>query len=131
MAQEVRRYSEAFKRQVVDELEQGKFSTPFEAQQSYGILGDRTVFRWMKKYGRDSLFPKLVRIETMKEKDRMKEARKRVRDLETALSDSHIDNCLEHAFLEIACERMGISVEEFKKKHELTLSDVRKMRDLK
>ena len=131
MAQEVRRYSEAFKRQVVEELEKGKFSSAFDAQQSYGILGDRTVFRWMKKYGRDNLFPKLVRIETMKEKDRKKEDRKRIRDLEAALSDAHIDNCLEHAFLEIACERMGISVEEFKKKLELTLSDVRKMRDLK
>ena len=131
MAQEVRRYSEAFKRQVVEELEQGKFTSAFDAQQSYGILGDRTVSRWMKKYGRDNLFPKLVRIETMKEKDRVKEARMRIRNLETALSDAHIDNCLEHAFLEIACERMGISVEDFKKKHELTLSDVRKMRDLK
>ena len=131
MAKEVRRYSEAFKRQVVEELEQGKFSSAFDAQQSYGILGDRTVFRWMKKYGRDNLFPKLVRIETMKERDKKKEDRKRIRDLEAALSDAHIDNCLEHAFLEIACERMGISIEEFKKKHELTLSDVRKMRDLK
>jgi len=131
MAQEVRRYSEAFKRQVVEELERGRFTSAFAAQQSYGIRGDRTVSRWMKKYGRDSLLPKLVRIETMKEKDRMKEASKRIRDLETALSDSHIDNCLEHAFLEIACERIGISVEEFKKKHELTLSDVRKMRGLK
>jgi transposase-like protein len=131
MVQEVRRYSEAFKRQVVEELEQGKFTSAFDAQQSYGILGDGTVSRWMKKYGRDNLFPKLVRIETMKEKDRVKEARMRIRNLETALSDAHIDNCLEHAFLEIACERMGISVEDFKKKHELTLSDVRKMRDLK
>ena len=131
MAQEVRRYSEAFKRQVVEELEQGKFTSAFDAQQSYEILGDRTVSRWMKKYGRDNLFPKLVRIETMKEKDRVKEARMRIRNLETALSDAHIDNCLEHAFLEIACERLGISLEEFKKKHELTLSDVRKMRDLK
>ena len=60
MAQEVRRYSEAFKRQVVEELEKGKFGSAFEAQQSYGILGDRTVPRWMKKYGRDNLFPKLV-----------------------------------------------------------------------
>ncbi len=76
MAQEVRRYSEAFKRQVVEELEKGKFGSAFEAQQSYGILGDRTVPRWMKKYGRDNLFPKLVRIETMKEKDRMKEDRR-------------------------------------------------------
>ena len=130
MVKEVRRYSEAFKRQVVEEMESGKFKTIFEAERSYG-LGNGTVRKWMEKYGRDNLFPKLVRIETMKERDRKKEDRKRIRDLEAALSDAHIDNCLEHAFLEIACERMGITVEEFKKKHELTLSDVRKMRDRK
>lgn len=67
----------------------------------------------------------------MKEKDRKKEDRKRIRNLEAALADAHIDNCLEHAFLEIACERMGITVEEFKKKHELTLSDVRRRLDRK
>jgi transposase len=130
MVKEVRRYSEAFKRQVVEELESGKFKTAFEAERSYG-LGNGSVRNWMRKYGRDNLFPKLVRIETMKERDMKKEDRKRIRDLEAALADSHIDNCLEHAFLEIACERMGITVEEFKKKHELTLSDVRKMRDRK
>lgn len=130
MVQEVRRYSEAFKRQVVEELENGKFKTAFEAERSYGI-GKGSVRNWMRKYGRDNLFPKLVRVETMKEKDRKKEDRKRIRNLEAALADAHIDNCLEHAFLEIACERMGITVEEFKKKHELTLSDVRKMRDRK
>lgn len=130
MVQEVRRYSEAFKRQVVEELENGKFKTAFEAERSYGI-GKGSVRNWMRKYGRDNLFPKLVRVETMKEKDRKKEDRKRIRNLEAALADAHIDNCLEHAFLEIACERMGITVEEFKKKHGLTLSDVRKMRDRK
>ena len=65
----------------------------------------------------------------MKEVDELKTARKRIRDLEAALSDAHIDSCLEHAFLEIACERMGMGLEEFKKKHALTLSDVRKKRD--
>jgi len=130
MAKEVRRYSEAFKRQVVEELESGKFSNTFEAERAYGI-GKGSARKWAEKYGHDNLFPKLVRIETMKERDKKKEDRKRIRDLEAALADAHIDNCLEHAFLEIACERMGITVEEFKKKHGLTLSDVRKMRDRK
>ena len=131
MAREIRRYSEVFKRQVIEELERCKHSSVFEAQQAYGILGDRTIHRWMEKYGREDLLPKRIRIESMKERDRLKEARKKIRDLESALSDAHIDNCLEHAFLEIACEQMGISVEELKKNNALTLSDVRKMRDLK
>lgn len=125
------RYSEAFKRQVVDEIAKGKHTTSYKAQQAYGIRGGDTVNRWISKYGRDDLLPKQLRIETMKEKDQLKEARKRIRDLEAALADAHIDQCLEHAFLEIACERMDTDLADFKKKNALTLSDVRNTRGLR
>ncbi len=62
----------------------------------------------------------------MKEIDELKAARKRIRELEAALADAHIDQCLERAFLEIACERMEVDPNDFKKKNELTLSDVRR-----
>ena len=120
------RYSEAFKKQVVDELAQGKFSSPYKAQQAYGIRGNATVTKWIRKYGREDLLPKRIRIETMEEIDQLKEARKRVKELEAALADAHIDQCLEHAFLEIACERMEVEMDDFKKKNGLTLSDVRR-----
>jgi len=129
MGRTVMRYSEAFKRQVVDELERGKFASPYKARKAYKITGDGTVERWVRKYGREDLLPKIMRVESLKERDEIKESRKRIKDLETALADAHIDCCLENAFLEIACERMGVKVEDFKKKNELTLSDVRKMRN--
>lgn len=125
------RYSEAFKRQMVDEIARGKFSSPYKAQMAYGIRGNGTVERWIRKYGREDLLPKRIRIETMAEVDRLKEARKRIKELEAALADAHIDNCLEHAFLEIACERMEVGLVDFKKKNALTLSDVRRKRGLK
>lgn len=120
------RYSEAFKRQVVEEIARGKFASPYKAQQAYGIRGQMTVTKWVRNYGRDDLLPKRIRIETMEEVDPLKEARKRIKQLEAALADAHIDQCLEHAFLEIACERMGEDLNDFKKKNELTLSDVRR-----
>ncbi len=125
------RYSEAFKRQVVDEIARGKFTSPYKAQQAYGIRGQTTVTKWIRKYGRDDLLPKRIRVETMEEIDQLKEARRRIRELEAALADAHIDNCLEHAFLEIACERMDVDMDNFKKKNALTLSDVRRKRGLK
>ena len=67
----------------------------------------------------------------MQEVDQLKKARKRIKELEAALADAHIDNCLEHAFLEIACERMETDLNDFKKKNALTLSDVRRKRGLK
>ena len=120
------RYSEAFKKQVVDEIGMGKFSSMHQAQIAYGIKGCRTIATWIRKYGREDLLPKRIRIETMKEIDHLKEARTRIKQLEAALADAHIDHCLEHAFLEIACERMDIGLNDFKKKNELTLSDVRR-----
>ena len=125
------RYSEAFKRQVVGEIAQGKFCSPHKARQAYGIPGMRTVANWVEKYGREDLFSKRIRIETMDEINQLKEARKRIRELEAALADAHIDHCLEHAFLEIACERMDTDLDDFKKKNALTLSDVRKTRGLR
>jgi len=52
-----------------------------------------------------------------KETDRLQVANKRVKELEAALADAHIDNCLEHAFLEIACERIGEALSDFKTKN--------------
>jgi hypothetical protein len=91
----------------------------------------RTVANWVTKYGREDLLSKRIRVETMDEIDHLKKARKRIRELEAALADAHIDNCLEHAFLEVACERMGTDLGDFKKKNALTLSDVRRKRGLK
>lgn len=120
------RYSEAFKRQVVDELERGKFSSIFEISKVYGIRGNTTVSKWVRKYGSDELLPKKVRIETLKERDELKEARKRIRQLEAALADAHIDCNLENSYLRIACERIGVDMADFKKKNDLTLSEIRK-----
>lgn len=126
MKTETIRYSEAFKRQVVEELESGKFRSICEVNRLYNIRGTDTVSRWIRKYGSAKLQPKIVRIETMKERDELKEARKRIRELEAALADAHIDHALSDAYVQIACERMGEEPEAFKKKYGITLSDLRK-----
>ena len=120
------RYSEAFKRQVLQELERGKHGSMTGAQRVYGIGGATTVLSWARKYGREELLPKRVRVETLEERDELKEARKRIRELEAAVADAHIDYCLEKAYLRVACDRMGTDPESFKKKHAMTLSDTRK-----
>jgi transposase-like protein len=126
MGRTIVRYSEAFKRQVVGELERGKFVSVFEANKVYGIRGSSTVLKWLRKYGCEDLLPKKVRVETLKERDELKEARKRIRQLEAALADAHIDCSLENSYLSIACERIGIDISDFKKKNAISLSDIRK-----
>jgi transposase-like protein len=119
-------YSEAFRRQVVEEIERGKFASIYEANRAYGIKGNATINRWVQKYGQGELLQKRVRIETLKERDELKEARKRIRELEAALADAHIDCCLEESYLKIACEYLGYNPLDFKKKNAITLSDMRK-----
>lgn len=112
------RYSEAFKLQVLRELEEGRFETRVAAYRAYGIRGQGTIERWAVKYGKDHLVGKVVRVETAKEVSEMKTLRKRVKDLEKALADAHLKGRFDKAYLGIACRSAGIEdVEGFKKKH--------------
>jgi activator of 2-hydroxyglutaryl-CoA dehydratase len=125
------RYSEAFKQQVISELEAGKFRGPFAAGRAYGIRGGCTTIKgWLRKYGRDDLMPRRTTITTMAEQDETKALKKRVRELEKALADTHMKELLGEAYLEIACKRLGLDVEEFKKKAAMTRSEAPKRNQL-
>lgn len=112
------RYSEAFKLQVVRELEQGRFENAGAAGRAYGVNGSETVANWVRRYGKEHLLSKVIRVMKADEQAEVKALRKRVRELERALADAHIDLKLESAYVELACEVAGVKdVEEFKKKH--------------
>jgi transposase-like protein len=108
--------SVAFKRRLVEDMGSGKYQSLDEARRRNGIRGGSTLSRWIKQYGREDMLPKRIKVETMNELDELKAARRRIRELEAALADAHMDYCLESAFLDIACKRMGTSVEELKKR---------------
>ncbi|MDX2109628.1 MAG: transposase [Verrucomicrobiota bacterium] len=111
------RYSEAFKLQVIREVEEGKYSGCTAAAKAYGIMGDSTVHCWAKKYGREHLTRKLIRVETQKDREDYKQLKERIRSLERALSDATLDLRLEREYVKLACEQAGIKdVEQFKKK---------------
>jgi len=113
---EVIRYSEAFKLQVVRELEQGRYKSAWEAGCAYGVKGNHTVALWVRQFGKDHLLGKMVRVMKADEEAEVKALRKRVRELERALADAHIDLKLEAAYVELACEAAGVEdVAEFKK----------------
>lgn len=120
------RYSEAFKHQVISELEAGKFTGPNAAARAYRIPGTGTVPGWLRKYGRSDLMPRRLTIMTMTEQDEKKTLKNRVRDLEKALADTHMKELLGEAYLELACKRLGMEVEEFKKKAAMTRSELPK-----
>lgn len=122
MKRTVIRYSEAFKLQVVEEVEKGRFRSLQEAHQRYGIGGHTTVREWVRKYGKQQLLPRVVRVESMKERDRIKELERRNRQLEKALADSRVEQVVSETYVEILCEKFGITdVEGFKKKAAMKL----------
>lgn len=125
MSRKVIRYSEAFKQQVVSDVEGGRYGSPFEASRAYGITGSGTVRRWLREYGKSHLLSKVVRVEKQGEPGEIKRLKDRVRQLESALADSHMDWALEKSFFEILCERTNTDVEAFKKKHARTVSSGR------
>ena len=109
------RYSEAFKREVVRELEQGDLS--FEhVRRKYGIGGKFTVQKWVRKYGNGTR-GKVIRVEKPEEIDEVKELKKRVKQLERLLANANIDLEIDRAYAKMALEQAGIKdIEGFKKK---------------
>lgn len=109
------RYSEAFKLEVVRELERD--GLPFgHVRRKYGIGGLGTVQKWVHQYGNGSR-GKVIRVEKPEEINEKEQLKRRVRALERALADVNIDLALERQYTRLACERAGIKdVAEFKKK---------------
>ena len=110
------RYSVGFKRQVVEELSAGKWSTHAEARRAYGIKGAETIRSWVRRYGDPSMQRKVI-VMTPSEESELDTLRKRVRDLEKALAQSKIDELVERSFYHVVCEENGILDQEAYKKN--------------
>lgn len=88
------RYSISFKQMVVKEIEEGGCFE--EVRRKYGLGGTSTIQRWVKALGRDHLLNKIVRIETMTEKDKLKALEEENKRLKMALADTFLaKDCLE------------------------------------
>ena len=88
------RYSISFKQMVVREVEEGG-GLEF-IRRKYDIGGYGTISSWIRKFGKDHLLNKIVRIETMNEKDRLKKLEQENNQLKLALANAYMaKDCLE------------------------------------
>lgn len=110
------RYSLCFRRQVVSDLEEGRFSSIQAAQEHYGITGAETIKRWLRHYGKNHLIPKVVIVQKPDEKDQIRQLKRQVQELQQVLGKAHVRGVLNEEFLRLACEQLGQDVESFKKK---------------
>lgn len=105
MTRKIKRYSEAFKRQVVTEYEAG--SDISILAKKYGITGGVTIKNWIKKYAKAGFRHELVRIQTAEEANRVKELEQQVKDLEQALGKVMLEKLKLESILEVLQENEG------------------------
>jgi transposase-like protein len=106
----IKRYSQAFKQQVVREYEAG--ASVYGLLQKYGIGGHHTVKRWIKQYGRAGYRAELVVIQTVDDQLEVKAMRARIDELEKALAESVLENRMLKSTLEVASQEVGINLKK-------------------
>ncbi len=110
------RYSSCFKQQVVADLENGRFDSIKAAREHYGIAGSATIQKWLRRYGKNHLQARVVRVEKPDEADQIRELKRQIKQLQQALGQTQAENVLNAEYLKAACEQLGKDVEGFKKK---------------
>lgn len=112
------RYSLAFKQKVVSEIESGQF-TLSQAYKFYDIPGRCTIQKWIKKFGKNHLLSKVVRIELPDEKDRIQALKSRVtelerqkQELESALAQAHLKELSLEALIACVSEHFQTDVKK-------------------
>lgn len=106
----VKRYSEAFKRQVVSEYEEGYGVQ--DLRRKYGIKGNGTIQGWVRKYSHASLRHELVLIQRADEREREKELERRVRELEGAVAQLTLEKIVLESSLAEAEKLLGMAVKK-------------------
>lgn len=111
-----KRYSTAFKRKVVREVETGTLSVS-QAQKVYDIGGGSTLYNWLDEFGKSE--SKTVYICTNEEQDPMskleeenKQLREEKRALESALAQAHLKQLALESTIEVASEHFGTDVKK-------------------
>ena len=88
------RYSISFRQMVVKEIEGGV--SVESVRKKYGIGGGQTIQKWIKKLGKNHLLNKIVRVEMIEERNKIKQLEEENKKLKMALGDAYMENkCLE------------------------------------
>jgi transposase-like protein len=111
-----KRYSMAFKRKVVREVETGELSVQ-GARRLYDIGGGSTVYNWLDAFGKTK--SKTVHIQTHHEDDpmtKLEEDNKKLREekeaLESALAQTHLRELVLESTVEVATEHFGVDIKK-------------------
>ncbi len=114
----IKRYSNCFKLQVVEEIEKNGLGIE-ECRLKYGISGTNTIQTWLLKFGKHHLLNKIIRVETREEIDEMKRLRAENKALKEAYAELSLHHKCSEKVIELADELFNM---DLKKKYEQELS---------
>lgn len=114
----VKRYSDCFKLQVVEEIEKKGLSIN-DCRLKYGISGAETIQKWLLKFGKQQLLNKVIRVETRDEIDELKRLRAENKALKEAYAELSLHHKCSEKVIEVADELFEL---DLKKKYEQELS---------
>lgn len=103
-----RRYSEAFKRQVVTEYEQGASMSAL--RRKYRIGSDGTVATWVKQYAREGVRHETIHIQSAAEAQQVQQLVKERALLQQIIADLTVKNVLLEGQLQVYQETYGAAV---------------------
>lgn len=105
------RYSQIFKQKIVSEIEQQGMSIA-EVRRKYDIRGTSTIQCWLKKFGKNHLLGKVIRIETMDEKDRIKALEAELKKYKEALAEATLENKCLTTLVKLAKSELNIDLKK-------------------
>ena len=114
------RYSDCFKRSIVEEIEKNGLSIE-DCRRKYGIGGSSTIQKWLKKYGKHHLLNKMVRVETLDEVQKIKALETELKNVKEAFANLSLRNLVLETYLEEFGKETG-RTDEIKKKYAQELS---------
>lgn len=107
-----RRYSEAFKKMILEEYRQGKWASPYEIAKVYGI-SQVTVIAWIDATGLKHLRNRRVIIQTLGEVSELQRLRAENKRIRTILVDEMVKKHDTMSMLKSAVSRLGMTIPEF------------------
>ena len=110
-----KRYSEAFKLKVMEELRDGKWKAVADAAQAYGVSAQGVRY-WMKRLCFVHLNGRIIYVKTTSEIDEIKRLKAENRRLKERLADEVLDHKIDEVTLRIACRNLGTTPDELKKR---------------
>ncbi len=108
-------YTDDFRRKVVQEVVDGKWTGFTHAQRVYGIKGATTVRKWMERYGYGHLLERIVVMKSSEEVNEVSTLRAEVRRLKESLADVYLDLQIEKQLSLILLKETGRDRDDVKK----------------